>query len=250
MKTFGLIGKNISYSFSENYFTTKFKDLNIQDCSYSTFDIQSISELESILKNNPNLKGLNITIPYKEEILPLLHKISKKARQIKAVNCIKISKKGTLKGYNTDCLGFKKSIKPLLKKHHTNALLFGTGGASKAIEFALKELNINVTYVSRTKSKKGLTYSELDKKTLQNHQILINCTPLGTFPDVDKCLDIPYNFITASHIVFDLIYNPAETLFLKKAAQQGATINNGYDMLVFQAEKSWEIWNKSSKNKK
>ena len=245
MRLFGLIGKNISYSFSKTYFTDKFKKEGIENCGYDTFDLYSINHLSSILKKNPNLKGLNVTIPYKEKVIPFLHKLSKKASKIGAVNCIKISKKGKLKGYNTDCYGFKKSLKPLLnKKHHKKALILGTGGASKAIAFALQELGITVTFVSRFKKENAIPYSLVNATTFDNYQIIINTTPLGTFPDINECPPIPYEFFTKNHIAFDVIYNPEESLFLKQAKAQNAITKNGYGMLVLQAEKSWEIWNK------
>ncbi|WP_418511638.1 shikimate dehydrogenase family protein [Corallibacter sp.] len=245
MTDFGLLGKNISYSFSESYFKIKFEDENIKDTFYKNFDIKSIAEFPSILKNNANLKGLNVTIPYKEAVIPFLDKIDKKAEKIGAVNTIKITKKGKLKGYNTDFYGFKKSLKPFLKSHHKRALILGTGGASKAVAFSLKRLDIPYTFVSREASKKKapLTYNSLTEDILSTHEIIINCTPLGTFPDINHCPNIPYKAITEKHILFDLIYNPEETLFLKKGKQQKATTINGYEMLKLQAEKSWKIWN-------
>ena len=243
LKHFGLVGKNIDYSFSKKYFTEKFKKENLDNCSYQNFDIQSVFEITQIIKN-PNLAGLNVTIPYKEEIIPFLDKISKKVKKIGAVNTIKITKKGKLKGYNTDYYGFQKSLSGLLNENHKKALILGTGGASKAVAFALKNLGIQFTFVSQKDRRNYLSYEKLDEDIFQDYQIIINCTPLGTFPLTDTCPDIPYNLLNADFIAFDLVYNPEETIFLKKARQLGATTKNGFEMLIFQAEKSWEIWNK------
>jgi len=244
MRKFGLIGKDISYSFSKGYFAEKFKTENRTNCSYVNFDFQDISEFQSIFKNHPDIKGLNVTIPYKEQIIPYLNKLNKKAAKIGAVNTIKISKKGKLIGYNTDYYGFKKSIEPLLKSQHKSALILGTGGASKAIAYALKKLDISVTYVSRHATKDDvLTYQSLSKKDITNHTIIINSTPLGTHPNINDSPDIPYQFITKEHLLYDLIYNPTETRFLQKGKAQGATVINGLLMLHLQAEKSWKIWN-------
>lgn len=245
MRKFGLIGKNISYSFSKTYFTDKFNKEQIKDASYENFDLNSVDEFENILIQNPELKGLNVTIPYKEEIIPFLDKLNKKAKQIGAVNTIKFTKKGKLKGYNTDCYGFKKSIKPFLKKHHKQALILGTGGASKAIAYTLNDLNLNFKYVSRTKRTGCYTYKDLNEDVIKEYQIIINCSPVGTHPKVEEYPKIPYQAISNKHLLFDLIYNPSETRFLKKGKEQGAGICNGLKMLEFQAEKAWKIWNKS-----
>lgn len=242
-KLFGLVGKNISYSFSRGYFTEKFKELQLQNYNYINFDIQQIEDFKSIFKEHDNIKGLNVTIPYKEAVIPHLQKLHKTAKNIGAVNTIKPTKKG-LKGYNTDYYGFKKSIKPFLKKHHTHALILGTGGASKAVKYALDKLCIKHVSVSRTPKENCITYDGLDKKIIQRHTIIINCTPLGTFPNIEAKPDIPYQHITNKHLLYDLIYNPEETTFLKLGKEKGATICNGYQMLVFQAEKAWKIWNK------
>lgn len=241
---FGLVGKNISYSFSKAHFTKKFEDLNLPDNTYENLDFQDISELSNFIKNNPNLKGLNVTIPYKETIIPFLDKLSKKAYGIGAVNTIRFTKNGKLKGYNTDYYGFQKALKPLLRKHHKKALILGTGGASKAVAYALKQLGIKFNYVSRTSTVHSIDYSHIDAATFKEYQIIINCTPLGTYPNTNVCPEIPFHYFTSKHIAFDLIYNPAETLFLQKAKEQGAIVKNGLEMLVFQAEKAWEIWNK------
>jgi shikimate dehydrogenase len=239
---FGLVGKNISYSFSKAHFTKKFEELNLFDYSYENIDIQDITEFPNFIKNNANLKGLNVTIPYKETIIPYLDKLSKKASEIGAVNTIRFTKNGNLKGYNTDYYGFQKAIEPLLMKHHKKALLLGTGGASKAVAYALNQMGIATTYVSRTSSGNAICYSQVTPKIFEEFQIIINCSPLGTSPNTNVCPEIPYQYFTSNHIAFDLIYNPAETLFLQKAKNQGAVIKNGLEMLVFQAEKAWGIW--------
>lgn len=240
---FGLLGKNIGYSFSVGYFAEKFKSLNLEDYEYVNFDIQTIEGFPEIIKNNPNLQGMNVTIPYKEAVIPYLDKISKKAQRIGAVNTIKFTKKGKLKGYNSDFYGFKKSLKPLLEAHHKKALILGTGGASKGVAFALEELGITYTFVSREATDESIGYKLVNATTFDNHQIVINCTPLGTSPNVDAFPPIPYEYFTPKHIVHDLIYNPEETIFLRKAKKQGAKTKNGLEMLRYQAEKSWRIWN-------
>ena len=243
-KRFGLLGRNISYSFSKGYFTDKFNNENFIGCTYENFDILEISAFPKIIKDTLDLKGLNITIPYKETVIPFLDKLSKKAALIGAVNTIKITRKGKLKGYNTDYYGFKKSVQPLLQPHHKKALILGTGGASKGVAFALDEINIPYTFVSREAKENGIDYDRINATTFDNYHIIINATPVGTSPNVDAFPLIPYEFFTEKHIAYDLIYNPAETQFLKKAKQQGAQIKNGLDMLIFQAEKAWKIWNK------
>jgi shikimate dehydrogenase len=243
-KKFGLIGKDISYSFSKKYFTEKFAQDLYEDCSYENFDILNIEDFPSILKNNPNLKGLNVTIPYKESIIPYLDTVSDKAFQIGAVNVIRFTKKGNLKGYNSDWFGFKKSLEPLLQAHHKKALILGTGGAAKAVAFALDQLAITYSFVSREANPNTIDYSLINATTFDNHQIIINCTPVGTSPNTKEFPPMPYTYFSNQHIAFDLIYNPEETEFLKKAKKQGAIIKNGYEMLVYQAEKAWKIWNK------
>lgn len=243
-RRFGLLGRNISYSFSKGYFTDKFKDEVFEGNTYENFDISEISYFTELVKNNPDLKGLNVTIPYKEQVIPFLDKLSKKAALIGAVNTIKFTKKGKLKGYNTDYYGFKKSLKPLLEAHHKKALILGTGGASKGVAFALDELNIPYTFVSREAKENIIDYDLINATTFDNFQIIINCTPVGTSPNIEACPNLPYEFFTEKHIAYDLIYNPAETTFLRKAKERGAVIKNGLDMLIFQAEKAWKIWNK------
>ena len=243
-RLYGLIGKNISYSFSKKYFTEKFALGSFVDCSYENFDIQTIEEFPSIITTNADLKGLNVTIPYKETVIPYLDKLSKNAAQIGAVNVIHFTKKGKLKGYNSDYYGFMKSLEPLLQSHHKKALILGTGGAAKAVAYALDKLGILYTYVSREEKEGMIDYDRINATTFDNYHIIINCTPLGTSPNTSAFPPIPYNFFNEKHIAFDLIYNPEETQFLKKAKQKGAIIKNGYQMLSLQAEKAWKIWNK------
>lgn len=243
-KRFGLIGKNIEYSFSKKYFTEKFSADLFTDFSYANFDIETIDEFPKIIENNPDLKGLNVTIPYKQSIIPFLDTLSDKAFKIGAVNVIRFTKNGNLKGYNSDWYGFKKSLEPMLQPHHKKALILGTGGASKAVAFALDELDITYAFVSREAKDQTIDYERINATTFDNYQIIINCTPVGTSPNVKEFPPIPYQFFTEKHIAFDLIYNPEETQFLKKAKKNGALIKNGYEMLVFQAEKAWKIWNK------
>jgi shikimate dehydrogenase len=243
-KRFGLIGKNIDYSFSKKYFTDKFSADLFTDFTYQNFDIQSIDEFPKIIEQHPDLKGLNVTIPYKEAIIPYLDTLSDKAFKIGAVNVIRFTKKGNLKGYNSDWYGFKKALEPLLQPHHKKALILGTGGASKAVAYALGELDITYAFVSREAKENTIDYERINATTFDNYQIIINCTPVGTLPNIKEFPPIPYQFFTEKHIAFDLIYNPEETQFLKKAKKKGAVIKNGYEMLVFQAEKAWKIWNK------
>lgn len=244
MAKFGLIGKNIDYSFSRSYFKNKFETNNLEH-EYVNFDIPTIEDFPKIIETNSDLNGFNVTIPYKESIIPYLDKLNKKAKKIGAVNTIKFSKKGKLIGYNTDFYGFKKSLKKKLKPHHKKALILGTGGASKAIAYALETLDIPFKFVSRQKKgDNSFSYEELSGSVISEYQIIINCTPLGTFPNVNECPNIPYNHLNSNHLLFDLIYNPSETLFLKKGKEKGAKTLNGLKMLEYQAEKSWRIWNK------
>ncbi|NNL02659.1 MAG: shikimate dehydrogenase [Eudoraea sp.] len=240
--SFGLIGKNISYSFSKTYFNNKFTSLNLQGYSYENFDIPDLEEFPSLIERNKTLRGLNVTIPYKEDIIPYLDSLDKKAKRIGAVNTIKFTKEG-LRGYNTDVYGFKKSIEPFLKESHKKALILGTGGASKAVAFVLNELGISFKYVSRNPIGDQIGYSELNKKIISTHTVLINCTPLGTFPNTEAKPGIPYEFLTSNHLLFDLIYNPEKTAFLLSGEHKGAIICNGAEMLELQAEKAWQIWN-------
>lgn len=242
MKTYGLIGKNISYSFSRNFFDKKFEDEHIP-ARYLNYDLAQAGEIKKILRDNPEIEGLNVTIPYKQEIIPYLDRLDSIAAQIGAVNTIKIEKTGKLTGYNTDYFGFMESLKPHLQKQHTHALILGTGGASKAVAFALNKLNISYKFVSRTPTSGNLLYSEINKECLEYHKLIINCTPLGTYPNISDYPPIPTDCITKEHLVFDLIYNPPVSALLKQALQQHATVINGQLMLELQAEKAWEIWN-------
>ena len=243
MPKFGLLGRHISYSFSRAHFTKKFENEGLP-FTYENFDIESISEFPLVLKNNPDLVGVNVTIPYKEQIIPFLDKLDNKAKVIGAVNTISISKSGKLIGYNTDCYGFKKSIGPYLKPHHKNALILGTGGASKAVAYTLQELNIDFEYVTRTSNSLAkYTYSNLTESIINSHSVIINCTPVGTHPNINAYPNIPYNGISKDHLLYDLIYNPLQTKFLAFGKSKGAKTCNGLKMLEFQAEKAWEIWN-------
>lgn len=239
---FGLIGKNISYSFSRGYFKNKFKNLNLEQYTYENFDLETIEEFNSIFTSKEAIKGLNVTIPYKEEIMPHLDQIDSAAQKIGAVNTIKIDENG-LTGYNTDAYGFKNSIVPHLQPHHKKALILGTGGASKAIAYVLEELGITYSFVSRSGKKNGFTYEDLTIDQIEDHTLIINCSPVGTYPNIEEKPAIPYQNITKRHLLFDLIYNPEETAFLQAGKLKGATICNGLRMLELQAEKAWSIWN-------
>lgn len=240
---FGLLGREISYSFSRQYFKEKFLRLGLTDHYYENFDLAAIDELPSLLKSKPELRGLNVTIPYKEAVISYLDEIDPEAAQIGAVNTIKFLPNAQLKGFNTDSYGFKKSIAPHLKPQHQRALMLGTGGASKAIDFVLKDLGLETLYVSRSPVGIGqISYDDLTRNLLSKFTVIVNCTPLGTFPNIAACPNLEYDAISEQHLLFDLIYNPEITLFLKNGIRRGATAINGLKMLEFQAEKSWEIW--------
>lgn len=244
-KKFGLLGKNISYSFSKTYFTEKFLKLNVSNYSYDNFDIPSIEDFPLILDQYvESIHGINVTIPYKEEILQYMDELDEDAAKIGAVNTIKILKGYTLKGYNTDAFGFENSIIPLINPSMKGALILGTGGASKAIAFVLDKLQISFKFVSRNpKNDQTISYDDLNENWIKKSTIIINCTPLGTFPAIEKFPPIPYEFLTKNHLLYDLIYNPEVTSFLAKGKEMGARIKNGKQMLELQADKSWEIWN-------
>ena len=245
MKFYGLIGKKLGHSYSGDFFSTKFKKEKI-DAEYKLFPLPSIQDLPGLIKENTDLVGLNVTVPYKEEVLPYLTSLSEETRKIKAVNVIKISREKEeiiLKGYNSDVYGFRQSLLPLLRPDIKEALILGTGGASKAVDYVLKNLGIKTTFVSRTPAPDRITYKDLDQKTIDENLLIVNTTPVGMFPDTDFFPDIPYQFLTPKHICYDLIYNPEETEFLRRAKEMGATIKNGLEMLRLQAERSWEIWN-------
>jgi shikimate dehydrogenase len=242
MRRFGLIGKTLKHSFSKNYFTQKFKDNQTRDCIYDIFELQSIDELPDLIATHPDLKGLNVTIPYKEQVLTFLNERSVVVQEIEACNCIKIIN-GKLHGFNTDVIGFKSSLQPKLKPHHKKALILGTGGAAKAVKYALKELEIEYLLVSRRKEFGDLGYEDVDDEILKQYTLIINTTPLGMFPNMNDDPPIPYEFLTPQHFLFDLVYNPEKTKFLQHGEKQGAQIANGHEMLILQAEESWRIWN-------
>lgn len=258
MKKYGIIGYPLVHSFSLDYFTEKFKKEGLSDCEYQAFPIQNISDLPEILKNNPDLCGLNVTHPHKIGVIYFLDKLDEAAREIDAVNCIKIvnsrpvesffsgelsSLKVRLEGYNTDAYGFEKSLTPLLKKHHQKALVLGDGGASRAVAYVLRKLHIEYQIVSRRARSKQVAYKDLNAEIMAENLLIINTTPLGTFPETSACAEIPYEYFTDKHLAYDLVYNPAESEFLKRAKAYGASTKNGLEMLHIQAEKAWEIWN-------
>jgi len=239
-KLYGLIGKNIDYSFSKEFFTNKFKKEKL-DCTYINFDIKEIEDLKKIINGN-DISGLNVTIPYKERIINYLDFVSPIAKEIGAVNTISFNN-GVLSGYNTDYLGFYDSIKKEISQN-TKALILGTGGASKAIAYALKLLNVEYLFVSRfTNNKNHILYKELDKKIIDKYNLIINCSPIGTYPKTTEIPNIPISLITNKHIVYDLIYNPVKSELLKQSEEKGAKVINGYQMLKIQAKESWKIWN-------
>jgi shikimate dehydrogenase len=241
MKRFGLIGYPLSHSFSKKYFTEKFEREGLKDHVYDLFPIASIDKLPDVLSKHRDLVGLNVTIPYKQQVMKYLN-ASNLPKGVEACNCIKIEN-GKLTGNNTDVMGFELSFKQLLKPHQKKALVLGNGGATVAVLYVLKKLNIDYQIVSRrVHDGSTLTYNDVSVAVIKEHPVIINTTPLGTFPDVDECAPIPYEAITSEHYLFDLIYNPSETLFLKKGKEKGATIKNGFDMLEIQAEESWKIW--------
>ncbi|MBN8703893.1 MAG: shikimate dehydrogenase [Bacteroidetes bacterium] len=245
MQEFGLIGKQLSHSFSKNYFTAKFENEKILNCSYSLFELKNSSEIPSLISSNPNLIGLNITIPFKKDVLAYLDFQSPEVKEIGAANTIKIKRYNQsyiLEGYNTDAYGFEYSLLKLLPTKNISALVLGTGGASNAVCYVLKKNNINYTLVSRTKKSNTFIYSELTESIIRNHALIINTTPLGMYPNVTSYPPIPYQYLTAEHVLFDLIYNPEETLFLKQGKLMGTKTSNGLEMLEKQAEKAWEIW--------
>ncbi len=244
---FGLIGRDISYSFSRTYFSEKFATLGLENYTYENFDLKSIEEFPSIVKNTEFLRGLNVTIPYKQAVIPYLDELDPIAAEIGAVNTINFSAKGLI-GYNTDAYGFRKSLETLLSSEDKYALILGTGGASKAVTFVLKELGIAHKTVSRSPSKDQWSYEDLNDQILTQYTLLINCTPLGTYPNVDQKPNIPYSAIGEQHFLFDLIYNPEITSFLEIGAANGSRILNGLQMLQLQAEKAWEIWNANNAN--
>mgnify|MGYP002610008931 FL=1 len=246
MQKYGLIGYPLKHSFSISYFNEKFQSEGI-DAEYVNFEIPSINDLPGIIKGNPNLQGFNVTIPYKEKVISYLDEIDKTAIPIGAINVVKvIRQKGKVKliGYNSDIIGFTRSIEPLLESHHKKALILGTGGAAKAVYHGLKSLGVESVYVTRQTRPDMLTHEELTPEIIAEHTIIVNCTPIGMYPQVDFCPNIPYEYLTPNHLLYDLLYNPDTTLFMKKGAAKGAVVKNGLEMLLLQAFAAWEIWNK------
>lgn len=245
MKKYGLIGYPLGHSFSPGYFNEKFQNEGI-DAVYERHEIASISDFPEVVSANPELAGINVTIPYKEKVMEYLDTISPEAMAIGAVNVIKVVHKGkqtVLTGYNSDVIGFSRSIKPLLESHHKKALILGTGGASKAIDYSLRQLGLETVFVSRSQKANTIQYSQITPELLKEYEVIVNCTPCGLAPNFDECPDIPYEALSSNNLLYDLIYNPDETLFLKKGKKQGAVVKNGLEMLLLQAEGSWEIWN-------
>lgn len=245
-KIYGLIGTSLTHSFSMDFFNQKFISEGI-DAQYFNFELNDIGELMTIFSEYSNLNGLNVTMPYKEKVIPFIDELDETAEKVGAVNVIKIikgEKAGVIKlvGYNSDYMAFRNSIAPLLTPEMTSALILGTGGASKAVKAALESLDIDVDLVSRHKSASIITYEELTKQMIHSHNVIVNTTPLGTYPDTELCPDIPYRFITPQHLCYDLVYNPSETLFMRKAKERGAIVKSGLEMLLLQAFESYRIW--------
>ena len=246
MDKYGLIGYPLGHSFSISYFNQKFTDENI-DAVYENFEIPTIDLLPEIIAKNPNIKGLNVTIPYKQKVISFLDTISPEARAIGAVNVIKVEHKGTetvLKGYNSDVIGFTKSMEPMLEQYHKKALILGTGGASKAIDYGLKSLGLETVFVSRYQRPGTIRYQDVTPEVVKEYNVIINCTPCGMYPHSEECPNLPYEAMDKHNILYDLIYNPDETLFMKKGAERGARTKNGLEMLLLQAFAGWEIWNR------
>ncbi|MBK9328559.1 MAG: shikimate dehydrogenase [Sphingobacteriales bacterium] len=243
MKQYGLIGFPLSHSFSKGYFKEKFEREKITDAVYDVFPLERMELFRHLCEREENLAGLNVTIPYKEQIIPYLDELDEEAKAIGAVNTIKFTK-GKKIGYNSDGFGFEKSLQPLLKPQHTAALILGTGGASKAVVYVLQKLGIPFQFISRNKSKNTITYQELDDAVVRESTLIVNCSPVGMHPHTQEAPDIPYQVLTDKHLLYDLIYNPDETLFLKYGKMRHAQTKNGLEMLYLQAERSWEIWNR------
>lgn len=241
---FGLLGKDISYSFSRKYFSEKFEKMGLDNLKYFNFDIPEIEEFPFLLYHKEEeFRGMNVTIPYKQAVMRYLDEIDDDAKEIGAVNTIKVTDDNRLVGYNTDVYGFKSSIEPLLKSQHKKALILGTGGASKAVAYAFKKLNIEYKFVSRSAGENRFMYSDLNEEIMNEFTIIVNCSPVGTHPNIEESPNLPYEFINDQHLLFDLIYNPSVSKYLSEGRKRGAIIKNGYQMLELQAEKSWEIWN-------
>ena len=244
MDIYGLIGYPLGHSFSISYHNQRFADEGI-NAKYLNFEIPSIDELPQVLGSNPDLKGLNVTIPYKEKVLPFLDFISPEARAIGAVNVIRVvheGKKISLRGYNSDVIGFTQSIEPMLEDYHKKALILGTGGASKAVEYGLRSLGLECVHVSRYEKSGTIQYASITPDVVHEYNVIVNCTPVGMFPHTEECPQLPYEALDERNILYDLLYNPDETLFMKRGAEQGATVKNGLEMLLLQAFASWEFW--------
>ncbi|MBC2839197.1 shikimate dehydrogenase [Robiginitalea sp. SC105] len=241
MHRYGLIGRNISYSFSRGFFREKFQKLGLDDHSYENFDLDAIGDFPGLLRENPDLRGLNVTIPYKQAVMPYLGRIDPEAARIGAVNTI-CFRDGTTSGHNTDVTGFRESLRPLLRSGDHSALILGTGGASRAVAYALDQLGIGYRYVSRNPSGERLGYHQLDASILAGVQVIVNCTPLGTHPEIEKHPDLPYDALGPAHLLYDLIYNPERTEFLSRGLSRGTRIKNGLEMLQIQAEHAWKLW--------
>jgi shikimate dehydrogenase len=242
VRQFGLIGFPLSHSFSKGYFANYFLKENILDAQYENYPIESIDFFTGLWNNNPSLQGLNVTIPYKKLVIPFLQHPSSVVQSIQACNCIKMHD-GAFYGYNTDVIGFEQSLLPYLQPHHQKALIFGTGGAAAAVEWVLQKLGIAYQLVSRTASEGCIAYESLSPEIIEAHTLLIQTSPVGMYPNVDEAPNLPYEAISSKHHLYDLVYNPAETKFLALGAVQGATTQNGLEMLHLQADASWEIWN-------
>lgn len=240
MDKYGIIGFPLGHSFSRGFFTEKFAREGI-DAQYLNFEIPDANMLLDVLRDNPELRGLNVTLPHKQAVIPLLDELSDEAKEIGAVNVIRV-RDGKLKGFNSDIIGFTESIKPLLQPWHKKALILGTGGASRAIRVGLTRLGIEWTYVSRSPRDGMLTYADLTPEVMQDYTVIVNCSPVGMFPKVDQAPNIPYELLTSKHLLFDLVYNPEDTLFMQKGRAQGATVKNGLEMLHLQAIASWKFW--------
>ena len=249
MDKYGLIGYPLVHSFSKSFFNEKFQNEDI-DAEYINFEIKTIDDLPEVLATNPELKGLNVTIPYKEKVLSFLDYVSVEARAIGAVNVIRVERKGDatfLRGYNSDVIGFTKSIEPLLESHHKKALILGTGGASKAVNYGLKSLGLETLLVSRFERPGTIQYKDVTPEVVKEYNVIVNCTPCGLYPHTDECPDLPYEAMDSHNLLYDLLYNPDETLFMKKGKEQGAMTKNGLEMLLLQAFASWDFWHGKDK---
>ena len=245
MDKYGLIGYPLGHSFSISYFNEKFESEGI-DAVYENFEIPQIDDVKEIIDSNPDLKGFNVTIPYKQQVLKYIKELSPEAKAIGAVNVIRIEHKGNktvLKGFNSDVIGFTKSIAPMLESCHKKALILGTGGASKAIDFGLRSLGLETVFVSRYERPETIQYESITPEVVQEYKVIVNCTPVGMYPHFDQCPKLPYEALDSHNIIYDLIYNTDQTLFMKKGAERGAMVKNGLEMLLLQAFASWEFWN-------